>query len=252
MDQVRPLPTKWHCDHATVDRPASSSSNPIRWRPRADPVQKQDPGERTTKKGLTNRGPLQKGGQSEACPPFPSRFGMHGGHGARTPLPTLRSLTVIARSEANEAIHLSASGAMDCFASLAMTETGFRYDKASIQLEPDRQRLGAIDEGSFGDVHLAIEGKRLQSRQQFLEQDSHFHLGKILPQTEMRTVSEGDVPVRLAIGTEREGILEDLLVPVTGRITQHQPIALGDLASAHFGIGGRRSHEVLYRGRSTE
>jgi hypothetical protein len=62
MDQVRLLPTQWHCDHAPVDRPASSSSNPIRWRPRADPVQKQDPGERTTKKGLTNPGPLQKRG----------------------------------------------------------------------------------------------------------------------------------------------------------------------------------------------
>jgi hypothetical protein len=60
MDQVRPLPTQWHWDHAPVDRPALSSSNPIRWRPRADPVQKQDPGERTTKKGLTNRGSLQK------------------------------------------------------------------------------------------------------------------------------------------------------------------------------------------------
>ena len=37
-----------------------SSQDPIRWRPRADPVQKQVPGDRTTQKGLTNRGPLQK------------------------------------------------------------------------------------------------------------------------------------------------------------------------------------------------
>ena len=44
-----------------------SSSNPIRWRPRADPVQKRDPGERMTQKGLTIEGPLQKGGQRRAC-----------------------------------------------------------------------------------------------------------------------------------------------------------------------------------------
>jgi hypothetical protein len=37
-----------------------SSSNPIRWRPCADPVQKRDPGERITQKGLTNGSPLQK------------------------------------------------------------------------------------------------------------------------------------------------------------------------------------------------
>src|SRR5436305_12155241 len=64
MDQVRPLPAKWLCEHAFVDWPASSSSNPIRRRPCADPVQKHDPGDWITlKKGLTARGPLQKGGQ---------------------------------------------------------------------------------------------------------------------------------------------------------------------------------------------
>src|ERR1700683_1000378 len=50
-------------DHVNVDWPALSSSDPIRWRPRADPVQKQDPGERDPrkwKKGLTHQGPLQK------------------------------------------------------------------------------------------------------------------------------------------------------------------------------------------------
>src|ERR1700682_6735866 len=44
-----------------------SSSNPIRWRPCADPVQKRDPGERITQKGLTIEGPLQKGGQKRNC-----------------------------------------------------------------------------------------------------------------------------------------------------------------------------------------
>jgi hypothetical protein len=62
MDQVRPQSGKWHCDHAFVDWPTSSSMNPIRRRPRADPVQKQVPGDRMTQKGLTYRGPLQKPG----------------------------------------------------------------------------------------------------------------------------------------------------------------------------------------------
>ena len=46
-----------------------SSSNPIRARPRDDPVQKQDPGETDHRKwnqGLTNQGPLQKPGWSAA------------------------------------------------------------------------------------------------------------------------------------------------------------------------------------------
>jgi Transposase len=36
----------------------------IRWRPSADPVQKREPGEWMTQKGLTNQGPLQKDGLS--------------------------------------------------------------------------------------------------------------------------------------------------------------------------------------------
>src|SRR5450631_514004 len=63
MDQVRPQPIPW-------PKPRErrlvglSSSDTIRWRPCADPVQKRDPGDRMTQKGLTNRGPLQKDGLS--------------------------------------------------------------------------------------------------------------------------------------------------------------------------------------------
>jgi uncharacterized heparinase superfamily protein len=50
---------------------------------------------------------------------------MDGGHGARAPLPILPLIAsadlVIARSESDEAIHLSPCGAMDCFAPLAIT-----------------------------------------------------------------------------------------------------------------------------------
>src|SRR6266536_6680054 len=89
MDQVRPLPTRSPREHAERRLVDLSSSNPIRWRPCADPVQKRDPGERITQKGLTNRGPLQKGRQSEACPPTNHRL-RRGGHGAKSALPTLQ------------------------------------------------------------------------------------------------------------------------------------------------------------------
>ena len=40
-------------NRASVDRPTCSSSNPIRWRPSADPGQKRDPGDRTeAQKGI--------------------------------------------------------------------------------------------------------------------------------------------------------------------------------------------------------
>src|SRR5437879_13513383 len=69
MDQVRPLPTESALRPRVRRLVGLSSSDPIRWRLRADPVQKRDPATGQRKKGLTNRGPLQKGGQSEACPP---------------------------------------------------------------------------------------------------------------------------------------------------------------------------------------
>jgi hypothetical protein len=68
----------------------------------------------------------------------------------------------------------------------------------------------------------------------------------------MRTVAESDMPVRLAVAAELEGFLKHLLVAVAGGITQHQPIALRDAAAAEFGIGGRRSHEMLDRGHPAD
>jgi hypothetical protein len=47
--------------------------------------------------------------------------------------------------------------------------------------------LGAVNEGRLGHFHIAIEGKRLQSRQQFLEQDSHFREVGIVTQGHRRT-----------------------------------------------------------------
>ena len=82
---------------------------------------------------------------------------MDGGHGARAPLPTLRS-----------------------------------------DLKPNRQLLRAVHKIGLRHLDLAVERDRLQSRQQFFEQDTHFQLRQILPEAEMRAVAERDVAVRLA------------------------------------------------------
>src|SRR5512139_1047067 len=48
--KVRPPSGPWHQTTLNVDWSTLSSSDPIRWRPRADPVQKHDPGERNPRK----------------------------------------------------------------------------------------------------------------------------------------------------------------------------------------------------------
>ena len=52
MDWVRPQVVPWHHDHAYLDWPTHSSSDPIRWRPCADPGQKQELGDWMTQKGI--------------------------------------------------------------------------------------------------------------------------------------------------------------------------------------------------------
>ena len=64
MDQVRPQCGPWHQNTLIVDWPTYPLQTPSGGGLRADPGQKQDPGERmlaSGKEGLTNRGPLQKG-----------------------------------------------------------------------------------------------------------------------------------------------------------------------------------------------
>src|SRR5271169_5833190 len=59
MDQVRPHDTQRRRldDRALLDWPTRSSSDPIRWRPRADPGQKQDTGDRImAQKGVDHLG----------------------------------------------------------------------------------------------------------------------------------------------------------------------------------------------------
>src|ERR1700688_3881860 len=79
MDQVRPQCGPWHQNTLIVDWPTYPLQTPSGGGLRADPGQKQDPGERmlaSGKEGLTNRGPLQKpalersGNAGRAVPDF--------------------------------------------------------------------------------------------------------------------------------------------------------------------------------------
>jgi hypothetical protein len=61
MDQARPHVTQrrhTHDDRALLDWPTCSSSDPIRWRPSADPGQKQDTGDRIMAQGIDQAGPV--------------------------------------------------------------------------------------------------------------------------------------------------------------------------------------------------
>src|SRR5216684_4284222 len=69
MDQVRPLPTRSLREHANVDWSTYPLPTPSGGGPAPTPYRSETPAIGHRKKGLTNRGPLQKGGQSEACPP---------------------------------------------------------------------------------------------------------------------------------------------------------------------------------------
>jgi hypothetical protein len=66
MDQVRPQSGKLALRPRIRRLADLILTHSIRRRPRADPVQKQVPGERMTSQGLTCRGPLQKPGLSGA------------------------------------------------------------------------------------------------------------------------------------------------------------------------------------------
>ena len=56
---IRPGPMSSQQGFATaiLDWPTGSSSDPIRWRPRADPRQKRDTVDRSCSKGSTDKGP---------------------------------------------------------------------------------------------------------------------------------------------------------------------------------------------------
>src|SRR5207244_1211288 len=64
MDQVRPQPIPWLCDHATVDWSTCPPQTPSGGGRAPTPYRSKTPASGTTQEGLTNRGPLQKDGLS--------------------------------------------------------------------------------------------------------------------------------------------------------------------------------------------
>src|SRR5215216_8112279 len=73
MDQVRPLPIQWPCDHATVDWSTYPLQTPSGGGRAPTPYRSKTPAKARRKKGLTFRGPLQKGWARREeclCPPL--------------------------------------------------------------------------------------------------------------------------------------------------------------------------------------
>src|SRR5581483_6686939 len=101
MDAVRPLIRQWHKPRAR-SLAGRILSDPIRWRPCADPVQKREPAAGRRKKGLTNQRPLQKGG---LAPP-----GSAGGDHYKDPHPDrLRRSTLPTRGRVEETLQRRAN-----------------------------------------------------------------------------------------------------------------------------------------------
>jgi hypothetical protein len=91
-----------------------------------------------------------------------------------------------------------------------------------------------------------------QAGQQFLEEDRHLHPRQMHAQALVRAVAEGDVPVRLAVGAERERVVEGVLVAVAGRKAERHLLALGDGLAAHLGVTGRDADELIHRRRPAD
>src|SRR5437763_7556740 len=61
MDQVRPLPIKWPCDHATVDWSAYPLQTPSGGGPAPTPYRSKTPANGTTQKGIDLSRPVTEG-----------------------------------------------------------------------------------------------------------------------------------------------------------------------------------------------
>ena len=76
---------------------------------------------------------------------------------------------------------------------------------------------------------------------------SHFHAAEMLTEADMGAIAERDMLVGRALDVVFERVGEDRLVAIARRVTQHQPVALGDLLARDFGVGSGGAHEVLHR-----
>src|SRR5215469_13622655 len=115
------------------------------------------------------------------------------------------------------------------------------------QGEPNGKGLGSADERRCGAAGFSGKLDGSQAGEQLLEEHSHFEPRQMLTQTNVSAVTEGNMARRIAVDAEAIGCFEGLLVAVTGRVRQHQPVTLGDVAPAQNDVSRRRAHEMLYR-----
>src|ERR1700746_3269927 len=97
------------------------------------------------------------------------------------------------------------------------------------QDKADGQSLGSADERRSGAARFAGKFNGLQPGEQLLEENPHFKPPPMPPQTDMGTVTEGNMARRITVDAEAFGGFEGLLVAVAGRVAQHQPVALSDM-----------------------
>src|SRR3954471_16814063 len=105
--------------------------------------------------------------------------------------------------------------------------------------------LESADERRGGQLRLARQFDGLQAGQQLGEEAVHLHPRQRGAQTEMYTVAEGEVFVRVAADVEPVGLVEDVFVAIAGNVSQVDGFALGDRYAANGRVLRRRSHELL-------
>src|ERR1051326_5499929 len=99
------------------------------------------------------------------------------------------------------------------------------------------QRSGRLDHG--------------EAPQQPIEEHAELEAGEVRAETEMRTRTEGEMRIRLTIDDEVEGVGENLLIAVGGRIEEAQRLAAADWPSGDFVVLGRRAAELHDRDRKS-
>lgn len=107
--------------------------------------------------------------------------------------------------------------------------------------------LEAADEVRGGEFRCARGLDGVQPGKQLGEERVGLHLGEGGAQAVVHTESEGQMPVGSAGHSEKERILEEVLVPVGRRIGQEQGVALADGDASQFVVLDGRTQEALDR-----
>src|SRR6201995_2823020 len=87
--------------------------------------------------------------------------------------------------------------------------------RRSTHLVANRPVLETADERRRDELWVSVELNGFQSRQQFGEEAVHFHPSQRCAQTEMHSVAECQVLVRIASDVEAERIVEYFFVTVS-------------------------------------